>query len=93
MVEEDPPTPLREGEVPPPPLLAEEQADQQDVGHSPAPSLDLDEHEELPTELSDSLEKHDEGEPAWFHAEEEWSFTDRLLENGSHEICSLDEIL
>ena len=61
MVEEDPPTPLREGEVPPPPLLAEEQADQQDVGHSPAPSLDLDEHEELPTELSDSSETHDEG--------------------------------
>uniref|UniRef100_A0A8C5A0U3 GRAM domain containing 1Ba n=1 Tax=Gadus morhua TaxID=8049 RepID=A0A8C5A0U3_GADMO len=62
LVEEDPPTPLREGEVPPPPLLAEEQADQQDVGHSPAPSLDLDEHEELPTELSDSSETHDEGE-------------------------------
>ena len=48
---------------------------------------------DIPTELSDSLEKHDEGEPAWFHAEEEWSFTDRLLENGSHEICSIDEIL
>ena len=60
--DEDPPTPLREGVALSPPLPAVEQADLQDVGHSPAPSLgDLDDHEGPPTELSDSSETHDEG--------------------------------
>ncbi|XP_030009931.1 protein Aster-B-like isoform X3 [Sphaeramia orbicularis] len=35
--------------------------------HAPSPSLDLNENEDLPTELSDSSETHDEGEVQAFH--------------------------
>ena len=54
--------------------------------------LDFNEND-IPTELSDSLEMHNEGEPAWFHTEEAQSFTDVLLEEGSNEVCSMNEIL
>ncbi|XP_071392202.1 protein Aster-B-like [Centroberyx affinis] len=35
--------------------------------HAPSPSLDLNDNEDLPTELSDSSETHDEGEVQAFH--------------------------
>ncbi|KAJ3588844.1 hypothetical protein NHX12_009698, partial [Muraenolepis orangiensis] len=73
VVEEDPPAPLPEGEPLSPPLLAEEQANQLQVrGHSPAPSLhpeDPEDPEDLPAELSDSSETHDEGEVQAFREE------------------------
>uniref|UniRef100_A0A8D2ZNY2 GRAM domain containing 1Bb n=1 Tax=Scophthalmus maximus TaxID=52904 RepID=A0A8D2ZNY2_SCOMX len=60
---------LPDGELLALPLLLEEKSDDpsRPGGPAPSPSLDFNDNEDLPTELSDSSETHDEGEVQAFH--------------------------
>lgn len=55
---------LPDGELLPVPLVVEENNDTSGPGGPvPSPSLDFNDNEDIPTELSDSSETHDEGKP------------------------------
>uniref|UniRef100_A0A3P9KPH3 GRAM domain containing 1Bb n=1 Tax=Oryzias latipes TaxID=8090 RepID=A0A3P9KPH3_ORYLA len=59
---------LADGELLTVPLLEEEKKETSGPeGPVPSPSLDLNDNEDIPTELSDSSETHDEGEVQAFH--------------------------
>ncbi|XP_055369751.1 protein Aster-B isoform X10 [Betta splendens] len=60
---------LPDGELLAVPLLVEERAGDASGpgGPAPSPSLDFNDNEDIPTELSDSSETHDEGEVQAFH--------------------------
>uniref|UniRef100_A0A8C6KNQ0 GRAM domain containing 1B n=1 Tax=Nothobranchius furzeri TaxID=105023 RepID=A0A8C6KNQ0_NOTFU len=59
---------LPDGELLTVPLVVEEQSESSRPGGPvPSPSLDFNDNEDIPTELSDSSETHDEGEVQAFH--------------------------
>uniref|UniRef100_A0A8C4F118 GRAM domain containing 1Bb n=1 Tax=Dicentrarchus labrax TaxID=13489 RepID=A0A8C4F118_DICLA len=60
---------LTDGELLPLPLVVEEKSNDTSGpgGPVPSPSLDFNDNEDIPTELSDSSETHDEGEVQAFH--------------------------
>ncbi|XP_059187377.1 protein Aster-B-like isoform X11 [Centropristis striata] len=60
---------LPDGDLLPVPLLVEEKTSDTSGpgGPVPSPSLDFNDNEDIPTELSDSSETHDEGEVQAFH--------------------------
>uniref|UniRef100_A0A8P4K7S5 VASt domain-containing protein n=1 Tax=Dicentrarchus labrax TaxID=13489 RepID=A0A8P4K7S5_DICLA len=62
---EDVPSPLPDADLLTLPMP--ENRSSQPSSHAPSPSLDLNDNEDLPTELSDSSETHNEGEVQAFH--------------------------
>ncbi|XP_035521955.1 protein Aster-B-like [Morone saxatilis] len=62
---EDVPSPLPDADLLTLPMP--ENRSSQPSSHTPSPSLDLNDNEDLPTELSDSCETHNEGEVQAFH--------------------------
>ncbi|XP_037533379.1 protein Aster-B [Nematolebias whitei] len=59
---------LPDGELLTVPLMVEEKTETSGLGGPvPSPSLDFNDNEDIPTELSDSSETHDEGEVQAFH--------------------------